>query len=144
MKIHREKDGTCVVSLMRGDAIRAIVEDLAAKAGIVAARVTAIGAVETPELGYYRLDTKEYVRRTFPGILELVSLNGNITLRDGKPFLHAHVAVSGEDFAVYGGHLFDAKAGVVVEMFITPLETPIPRIMCDEIGLARWEPGETA
>lgn len=142
MKTHREQDGTLVVSLVRGDAVRANIESLAASEGIAAARVTAIGAVEAPELGYYRLDEKRYVKRTFPGIMELVSLEGNLTLKDGKPFLHAHVAVSGEDFGVFGGHLFDAKAGVVVEMFVVPLATPLPRVMCDEIGLARWEPGE--
>jgi len=143
MNVHRENDGTYVVSLMRGDLLRESIEGLAVRENIVAAQLSAIGAVEDPELGCYLLEKKEYLRRTFPGILELVSLQGNLTLKDGRPFLHAHIAVSGEDFVVFGGHLFEAKAGVVVELFIRPLSTPLPRILCEEIGLARWEPGGT-
>ncbi|HSD12069.1 MAG TPA: DUF296 domain-containing protein [Patescibacteria group bacterium] len=141
MKTRRENDGTIIVNLERGEMLRAAVESLAAANGVVCARVAAIGALEAPELGYYRLDRKEYVRRTFPGILELVSLEGNLALREGKPFLHAHVSVSGEDFAAHGGHLFDARVGVVVEMFITPYATPLARVMRGDVGLACWEPG---
>ena len=141
MKFHRESDGTLVVALMRGDRLREHIEGLAARHGVQAARVHAIGAVEDAELGCYVLADKKYLRKVFPGILELVSLQGNVTLKDGKPFLHAHVVVSGEDFAAFGGHLFDARVGVVVELFIRPLATPLPRIMCDEVGLAAWEPG---
>ncbi|HTM68793.1 MAG TPA: PPC domain-containing DNA-binding protein [Candidatus Binatia bacterium] len=142
MKFRRETGGTLVVSLERGDAMRASIEALAAAENVPSARLTAIGAVEDAELGFYDLGRKEYLRRSFPGILELVSLEGSITVKDGKPFLHAHVAISGPDFAVHGGHLFDAKAGVVVELFIIPLERPLLRVMCDEIGLARWEPDQ--
>lgn len=140
MKTRCTNTGVWIVSLERGDAIRESVEGLAKRQGIGAAKIEAVGAVEDAELGFYRLAEKRYVRKTFGGILELVSLQGNLTLKDGEPFLHAHVAISGEDFFVHGGHLFDAKAGVVIEMFITPFAPPLPRIMCDEIGLARWEP----
>jgi predicted DNA-binding protein with PD1-like motif len=144
MKSRSETSGRLIVSLERGDDLRSVVESLAAKAGVVAAELSAIGAVENPELGFYDLERKEYVRKPFPGIWELVSLQGNITLRDGKPFLHAHAAIGGADFRVFGGHLFDAKIGVVVEMFVTPIGRPLLRIPCEEIGLARWEPDATA
>lgn len=137
---YRKQEGVIIVSLEKGDSLRSMVEDLAAKLGIGGAEVSAVGAVEDADLGCYVLADKKYVRRGFAGILELVSLQGNLTIKDGKPFLHAHVAMSGEDFAVHGGHLFDAKVGVVVEMFIRPLAGPLQRIFCDEIGLARWEP----
>ncbi len=142
MKVHREKDGTFVVSLMRGETIRASIETLAVKEGIVGAQVSGIGAVEDPELGYYMLDKKEYAHHIFPGIFELLSFDGNVTLRDDRPFLHTHPIISGPDLKAFGGHFFDARVGVVVELFLTPLATPLRRIMCDEIGLARWEPGE--
>jgi len=117
------------------------VQRLAAERGIEAARVTAIGAIEDPEIGVYNLDTKSYDRKVFPGIWELLSLNGNLALLDGKPFLHAHVAIAGDDYSVKGGHLFDALVGVIVEMFVDPYPTPLPRLACEEIGMPRWEPG---
>jgi len=141
MKFHREQDGRIVVSLMRGDALRASLEEVAGHAGIVAARVSAIGALEDPTLGCYDLSSKTYSDRTFPGIWELLSLSGNISLRDGKPMLHAHASISGDDYRALGGHLVDAKIGVLLEAFIEPYPTALHRQMCDEIGLPRWEPG---
>lgn len=140
MKHRTEHDGRMIVSLERGDALRASVEGLATRAGVVGAELSAIGAVEDPELGYYDLDAREYVRRTFPGRWELASFLGNLTLKERKPFLHAHVVISGRDFAAFGGHLFDAKVAVVVELFLRPLPRPLSRFECEEIGLARWEP----
>ncbi len=142
MKWTTEDDGRVIVSLERGETLRDTIESLAAELGIQAARISAIGALENPELGCYELDDREYLHRTFEGIYELVSLEGNISLLDGEPFLHAHVAISGPDFQVQGGHLFDARVGVVVEMFVEPCDGPLPRMYCDAIGLARWEPGD--
>jgi len=140
MIARRQDDGLLIVSLERGDDLRGEIEALALREGIGGAEINAIGAIETPELGYYDLPTKTYLRRTFDGIYELLALQGNLTMRDGKPFLHAHVALGGRDFLALGGHLFDAKIGVVVEMFIRPTQSPLLRIPCDDIGLARWEP----
>lgn len=144
MKWIQEEDGRIVLSLERGETLRDSIESLAAELDLVAARVSAIGALEEPELGCYELDDREYLHRTFDGIWELLALEGNISLLDGEPFLHAHCSISGPDFDVRGGHLFDAKVGVVVEMFIEPFDTPLPRIPCEAIGLPRWEPGEDA
>ena len=141
MKYHRDPTGTLVISLARGDEIRESIESLCVELSIEAAKISAIGAVEDPVLGCYDLPTETYDRRTFDGIWELLSLEGNITLLDGKPFLHAHVTISGHDYKVWGGHLFDSKVGVVTEMFLTPMAMPLPRIPCAAIGLARWEPG---
>ena len=141
MKTQQQGD-VWVVSLERGDSMRASIEDWAKSNGIVCAQISGIGALEDAELGCYELTTKSYERRIFQGIWEVLTCDGNITLKDGAPFLHAHVAISGHDYITYGGHLFDAKVGVAVEMFIRPLEKPLHRFMCDDIGLPRWEPGK--
>ncbi len=140
MKMRRESNGIYVVSLERGDDLRSCVEKMALDADIVGGRVTAIGGVENPELGCYDLATKSYSRKTFNGIYELVSLDGNLTIKEGKPFLHVHAVISGADFVAYAGHLFDCKVGLVAEMFIDPLGAPLARLLCEDIGLSRWEP----
>jgi len=139
MQVRREANGLLVVNLTRGENIRAKVEEMAFKESIVGAEVSAIGAVANPELGYYKLDERDYIRRFFPGDWELLSLLGNITQKDGKPFLHAHASLSGKDFNVIGGHLFDARVAVVVEMLITRIGTPLRRVYCDDVGLHCWE-----
>ena len=137
MRIRLESGGLYAVGLERGESLRERVEGLCAERGIMSGFVSAIGAVEDPELGCYELAEKRYLKRSFPGIWELVSLQGNVTQKDGKPFLHAHVSLSGSDFAVFGGHLFDAKVGLVVEMSISPVR-PIGRTLDEAIGLACW------
>lgn len=140
MQYRKEISGLYVVSLERGEFIRSTIEGLCVKEGIRGAMLSGIGALEDPELGFYRLNLRNYDHRTFQGIFELVSLQGNITLKDDKPFMHVHVAIGDEDFQVFGGHLFDARVGVVVELFLTQLERPLLRLPCEDIGLPRWEP----
>lgn len=127
-----------VISLERGDDLRSSVEGLAEALGVVGASVSAIGALEDPELGYFHRDRLEYERQAFPGMWELLHLGGNLALLDGRPFLHAHVALGGPDFAVIGGHLFEARVGVVAEIFLDPLASPIDRRPDPELGLATW------
>lgn len=141
MKWHRESDGRVLISLTRGDDLRSSVEGLAAELGLVSARITAIGALEDPLIGWWDVPNRVYHKRVFEGIWELLSLDGNLSLVDGKPFMHVHVAISGHDYEVKGGHFFESRVGVVVEMFLDPYPTALPRLMCEDIGLPRWEPG---
>ncbi|MHB2020178.1 MAG: PPC domain-containing DNA-binding protein [Candidatus Xenobia bacterium] len=142
MKVHQEQDGRLVISIARGEMLREQVEGVAARYGVKSARVWAIGALEDPEIGWWELPPgSTYHKQVFPGVWELLSLDGNITWWNDRPFLHVHTAISGHDFKVLGGHLFDARVGVTVEMFMDPLATPLPRSFCADIGLPRWEPG---
>jgi predicted DNA-binding protein with PD1-like motif len=142
VKAIQDIDGRWVMSLHRGESIRDEIEGLACREGILGAKLSAIGAIEDPEIGGYDLDKREYHRRTFDGLWELLSFQGNISMLEGKAFMHAHITVSGHDFKVFGGHLFDARVGVVTEVFLEPLTVPLPRVYCEAIGLARLEPLE--
>ena len=67
---------------------------------------------------------------------ELISMNGNITLRNGVPYVHVHAAIGNSQFQVFGGHLFEAKVAVTVEVFITPLGVMPERFLSSHLGLA--------
>ena len=138
MQYRKEDSGRIALALTRGEAVRGSIEGLAAELGIGAAQVSAIGAVEDPVLGWYDLDARVYRRHDFSGLFEVISCQGNLSLLEGKPFLHAHVALTQHGFDVKGGHLFDARVGLVLEAFVQPLERPIQRSMDDAIGLAGW------
>ena len=57
------------------------------------ARISGIGAVKKTEIGAFDTVAKEYIRKPFPDVWELVSFEGNVTLKDGYPFKigRAHV-----------------------------------------------------
>ncbi|MDO8571741.1 MAG: DNA-binding protein [bacterium] len=141
MRYHRETDNRLIVGLERGEDLRSSIETLSVQFRIESAYVSAIGALKDPELGYYDLSKKEYIRRRFLGIWELISLQGNISLYNTTPLFHAHVSIGGSDFQVFGGHFFNGTIGVVAEIHITPMPTPLHRLYCESIGLPRWEPG---
>ncbi len=39
--------------------------------------------------------------KEFPGVLELVSFEGNVTLKDSTPFVHSHVVLSDHEMNLH-------------------------------------------
>lgn len=99
--------------------------------------LTGIGAIKNVELGFYHLDKKDYHRETFSqGDFELIALNGNISLKDGAPYVHTHTAMGDDNFKVFGGHMFEAQVAVTAEIYITPLGSMPVRELQSHLGLA--------
>lgn len=105
-----------VLRLERGEEIVATLNAFAAEEGIRSGQVSAIGAAEEIELGFFVRPTTEYIRRVFEGEYEIGSITGNFSELDGAPFLHAHAVIAGEDFAAWSGHLFRAVVSVTCEV----------------------------
>ncbi len=123
------------IRLVRGEKIQESLQNWAQNEGIGHAFFHGLGALEEAELGYYELATKEYHRKLFPGEAELVSLNGNLSILEGKSFAHSHVALGDKEFRLYGGHLFEAKVAVTVEIYLHAGNRRIERKMDSSIGL---------
>jgi uncharacterized protein len=140
MKIRQDRGGLWILAGFPGEDVRTEIEALCKREGISGARVTAIGGVKDPEIAYYNLETRKYDAQVYPGVYELISGLGNVTLLDGKPFLHMHVAISGPDHRVVGGHMMNMQVGVFLEAFIDPLAERLEREMYDAIGLPAWSP----
>mgnify|MGYP005744208127 FL=1 len=104
--------------------------------GIKNAKLSGIGAVKKTEIGAYDISEKEYIKREYSEILELLSLEGNFALKDGEPFIHAHVVLSDHNMQTLGGHLFETTVGVAGEFFLTQFEGNAYRELKPDIGLA--------
>jgi len=103
--------------------------------GIDNAKVSGIGAVKNTEIGAYDTIKKEYIHKEFSDVLELVSYEGNITLKEGKPFVHAHVVLSDHDMKPYGGHLFETTVAAVGEFFLKKFDGNAFRELNEDVGL---------
>lgn len=103
-----------------GDEIVASLAGFAAKNGIHSGTVTGIGAVEKVVLGYFDKATKQYIRKEFDGIFELLNLSGNFAKKDQDTILHCHAVISDKEFNVFGGHLFSAVVAITGEFYIMP------------------------
>ena len=81
------------------------ITNLAERLGIEVGVVSAIGALKRAEIGYYDQKIHEYRPMEIDGPVEISSLSGNISIRDGKPFLHSHATLADSEGNVRGGHL---------------------------------------
>ena len=103
--------------------------------GISNAKLSGIGAVKETEIGAYDTIKKEYIRKEYSDILELVSFKGNITLKDGSPFPHAHVVLSDHNMSTAGGHLFETTVAAVGEFFLMEFDNDAYRELNEDVGL---------
>ena len=62
--------------------------------GITLGEVQAIGAVSQARVGFYHQAERKYYFLELPRPLEIASLMGNISLKDGEPIVHAHVTLT--------------------------------------------------
>ena len=140
MEIYPSDDGKAAfVRLDRGADMLQGLNGAAAKLGVEAGTVQAIGAVTELVIGYFDQDRKEYRTTALPSSFEIGSGIGNVSLKDGKPFVHLHVVATGPDGAAVGGHLMEGTKIYVIEAYFRQLGGPAPvREQSDDIGLAVW------
>ncbi|MCF8033926.1 MAG: DNA-binding protein [Desulfarculaceae bacterium] len=111
------------------------------KENITAGEVRAIGAVERATLGFYNQDTREYEFHELDQALEIVALVGNVSLKDGEPFVHAHVTLGDNQGRLFGGHLAPGAPIFACEAVFTVFQTDAPfvRALDEPTGLPLWD-----
>ncbi|MDG7014280.1 MAG: DNA-binding protein [Nitrososphaerota archaeon] len=122
-------------SLKAGSQIHEGVLAAAAEDGVSTALVTGLGGVREVRLAYYDRAAKKYEERTFQEQLELTSLVGNVTMRDGALFLHAHGTFARRDYTVIGGHVVSGVVSPLLEFVLTPAENAAVRELDESLGL---------
>jgi predicted DNA-binding protein with PD1-like motif len=126
---------TFILVLDIGEEIISTLTSFVEEKHISAGWLSAIGALRDFELGYYYLDRKEYGRKKFEPIAELVSFHGNIGMREGRSFLHVHAALGREDYSLVAGHLFSGIVAVTAEVVLHPLPGAMQRAYDERTGL---------
>ena len=131
-----EKDGdTYIIYLEQGESIMAILTQFCKDHQIINGQISGIGAIKEIELGTYDLKNQEYITHKIHDIWELTSYQANIQLKDGEPFIHAHITLSDHNLNMKGGHLFEAKVGAVGEFVLRKINTDGKREHDPNIGL---------
>ncbi len=80
------------------------------------------GMLRNFEIGWYNDETGKYENKRIDTPCELLSLSGNISIKDGEPFAHIHISLGTSNKKVIGGHLFEATVNNTVEMAIMKFE----------------------
>ena len=116
----------------RGEQVYGSIRMICEKLGITAGHFPGIGACDSATLSTYLPENREFTHHTLTGLLEMVSLMGNVSDDgEGKAFLHSHAVFSqlnkegGID--VLAGHLEEATIRYTGEIILTPAEGKIGR-----------------
>ena len=122
-------------ALRAGETLPDSILRIAIKERIRTATLAGIGGVDRLTLGYYNRRTKRYEEHSYNGFMEVTSLLGNITEKDGKPFLHAHGTFGRRDMGVIGGHLIRARIYPTLEFTLEPTTNKGLRKFDERTGL---------
>lgn len=99
--------------------------------------VSGIGALRKAAVGIFLQDKKEYRTNVFDHEMEICALAGNVSLKEGKPFVHAHLALSDVEGRGFGGHIMPGCEIFVAEVVVVTFEGPAfertPQAECGDL-----------
>ena len=128
-----------VLSINNHEEIMSALADFCQDQDILCGEVSGLGAVNTATLRFLNPETKRYVDKTFDEQMEISSLVGNISAKDGKVYLHVHVNLGRSDYSVVGGHLLCATINGACELIVTRFHCNAGRRFDDETGLNLYD-----
>jgi predicted DNA-binding protein with PD1-like motif len=135
--LEQQGERTFVLVLDAGEEAFAAINDFAARSGLSAASLTALGAFERVTVGWFDVAKKSYKRIEIASQCEALSLVGDIAVGDdGKPSLHMHAVVGLSDGHTRGGHFLEGIVRPTLEVTINETPAHMRRRKRPELGLA--------
>jgi hypothetical protein len=124
-----------IVRIDKGEEIVTSLEKFCELRNIRAGSIIGLGAAGKIEIGHFETETKEYHSKVFEGDLEIAPLTGNISTKDGAPYLHMHINFSNAELKAFSGHLNSAVVSGTFECIIEKYDGEIGRKFDSSIGL---------
>ena len=130
--------------LDKGDELLTQILQVCRKMGILSATFHGIGAFGQVRVATYIPETDDFLDHEKEGMLELLSLDGNITHDEGgQIYEHAHAMFSYLDehgeISFFGGHLKSAVVSYTAEIVIDPIpDAGIGRMTDPYTGITVW------
>ena len=132
---YRKFGQTWIIRMDRGEEIVSCLKALCEKEHIRLASVSALGASSRAVVCVYDIEKKVYHRQTLTEFMEIASLTGTVTEKDGAPYLHLHGTFCDESHVARGGHVMEITVGATCEMVLTEIDGHVGRELQEETGL---------
>jgi len=120
-----------------------LLDELAAiceREGVNLGQISAIGAMQKARIGYYNQESRRYEHLDINEPVELLSLTGNVSMRDNKIAVHAHVTLADRQCRAFGGHLSQGTVVFACEYVIVGFEgSALHRKYDEKTGLPLWD-----
>jgi len=102
--------------------------------------ISIIGALQKASFSCYQQKEKKYHKNLIDAPTEILSCVGNISIKEGKPFVHVHLTVADEKGNAYGGHLEEGTIVFACECAVFELEGDLLERKFDDLtGLSLWD-----
>ena len=140
---YRKYRDTVYIRLDRGDEIVSCILDVCRKEEIASAVFSGIGGCSEAQIQTFLPESGTFETRTLHGMLELVSLNGNVVSDDDKELCHHTHALftykDGERHCAAGGHIRSVTVLYTAEIELRPVVGgTIGRRFDPETGTGFW------
>jgi len=141
---YRKIGNTIYARMDKGDELIAGVLSVCRQERILSAVFSGIGGFQEAAIQTFIPESGQFETQTVSGMLEMLSVNGNIiTDEGGNLYPHAHAAFSykdGEKHCVTGGHLRSATVLYTAEIEIRPVVGGVIKRKPDaETGTGFWQ-----
>jgi predicted DNA-binding protein with PD1-like motif len=130
-----EREETYVLIFESGDEVMTELKKFMQENNVTAARFSAIGAFSGATLAYFDWEKKEYQNFSINEQVEVLTLTGDVALKEGKPAIHAHVIVGFKDGSTKGGHLQKAHVRPTLEVMLEKSPAYLRKSFDEESGL---------
>jgi uncharacterized protein len=136
--LHREGNRrTFAVILEKGDEAMRCLQDFAAREGLAASQITAIGAFSRARLAFFDWESRQYQPIPVEEQVEVASLVGDVAIGpDGKPSVHVHAVLGKRSGAAVAGHLQEGHVRPTLEIIVTEQPTHLCKVKDPDSGLA--------
>jgi uncharacterized protein len=132
-----QRPKTFALILATGDELSGTLKEFAGNQRLQGSSFKAIGAFSYVKLGWFNWETKKYETAVeFDEQVELLSLIGDVAVRNGEPQVHAHAVVGRRDGSAHGGHLLKAIVRPTCELILIESPAKMQKELDPESGLA--------
>ena len=141
---YRKYDDTVYIRMDKGDEIIENILDICRKEHIASAIFSGIGGCSEAQIQTFLPERGTFETETVSGMLELVSLMGNVISDDQEePYLHAHGLFSykdGDKHCVSAGHIRSIIVLYTAEIELRPVKGgTIRKMFNEETGTGFWK-----
>ena len=132
---YRHFGDSYIVRMDRGEEILSALKTFCEKEDIRLAQVDALGAVDRAVVSVYDVPTKTFFKKEFNEPMEISSLCGTVSRKEGEVYLHLHVTVCDKDLLAHGGHANELRVAATCEMVVRTIPGEVGRMLNEDIGL---------
>ncbi len=134
--LNNDKQKTFAIILESGEEVMEKIMAFAKEQKLAASQFTAIGAFSETTVGFFDFSLKDYKKIPLKEQMEVLALNGDITLFDGEYKIHAHVVLGKEDGTAWGGHVMKAIVHPTLEIILNESPVYLERQLDKTLGIS--------